>query len=150
MFAPKTTDAKVTITATAATATTAADVKKRIIPLLKNAETVSVMLWTADGSEILDYRGNFDDKINWSCYAGNANPDNTVWHTDHDPDGISVHCEGYYYTNDVPVMTYSTLKKIIVCLKETGMRITGKKVLVGATFDVGPEFANSDLISSSF
>jgi len=113
-------------------------------PLLKNTETVSVMLWTADGSEILDYRGNEDDKINWACYAGNANPDNTVWHKDHDPDGLSVHCEGYYYTNDVPVMTYKVLKKIVKTLKEEGERITGKKVLIGATFDVGPEFANSD------
>ena len=27
-------------------------------PLLKNAETVSVLLWCADGSELLDYRGS--------------------------------------------------------------------------------------------
>ena len=32
-------------------------------PLLRGRESVSVMLWTADGSEILDYRGNADDEI---------------------------------------------------------------------------------------
>ena len=39
-------------------------------PLLKNRETVSVMLWTADGSEILDYAGNPDDEFEWCCYNG--------------------------------------------------------------------------------
>ena len=89
-------------------------------PLLKNAETVSVMLWSSDGSEILDYRKNSEDTFCWSCYAGNANPDNTIWHKDHDPDGISPYAEGYYYTNDIPVMTYGVLKKIVASIKEEG------------------------------
>ena len=97
-------------------------------PLLKNTETVSVMLWSADGSEILDYRGNDYDSFKWACYAGNANPDNTVWHKDHDPDGISAYTEGYYYTNDVPIMTYGILKKIVTTLKEEGEKIIVDKL----------------------
>ena len=42
-------------------------------PLLKNRETVSVMLWTADGSEILDYSGDPDKEFEWCIYFGNAN-----------------------------------------------------------------------------
>ena len=37
-------------------------------PLLKNRDTVSVMLWTADGSEILEYTGKLDDTFEWCCY----------------------------------------------------------------------------------
>ena len=42
-------------------------------PLLKGRETVSVMFWTADGSEILDYAGDLDDTFEWCCYLGTAN-----------------------------------------------------------------------------
>ena len=42
--------------------------------LAAEAETVSVMLWTADGSEILDYKGRMDDRIEWARYIGGAKP----------------------------------------------------------------------------
>jgi len=113
-------------------------------PLVNLADSVSVMLWTADGSEILDYHGKADEAFEWSYYAGNANPEHTTWHTDHDPDGVSVYAEGFNYINDVPVMTYGILKKIVSYIKEIGEQVTGKKVTVGATFDIGPEFAKSD------
>ena len=31
------------------------------------------MLWTADGSEILDYRGRLDDRVEWARYIGHPN-----------------------------------------------------------------------------
>ena len=42
-------------------------------PLLKERETVSIMLWTADGSEILDYTGDLGEEFEWCKYAGTAN-----------------------------------------------------------------------------
>ena len=30
-------------------------------PLVKDVPTVSIMLWAADGCEILDYKGNMDE-----------------------------------------------------------------------------------------
>ena len=42
-------------------------------PLLKNAETVSVLLWCADGSELLDYRGSLNDEFEWCYFLGGAN-----------------------------------------------------------------------------
>ena len=36
-------------------------------PLIKDRKNVSVMLWTADGSEILDYSGDLDDSFEWCC-----------------------------------------------------------------------------------
>lgn len=34
--------------------------------LLRHADTVSVMLWTSDGSEILDYKGTLDQPLEWA------------------------------------------------------------------------------------
>ena len=64
-------------------------------PLLKNRETVSVMLWTADGSEILDYAGNMEDEFEWSCYIGTAN--NPLISDEDDPDR-SLHERKHYYS----------------------------------------------------
>ena len=40
--------------------------------LLKNRETVSVMLWVGDGSEILDYDGDLNKPMEWCHYIGSA------------------------------------------------------------------------------
>ena len=88
-------------------------------PLLKNRETVSVMLWTADGSEILDYAGNTDDEFEWCCYIGTANRE--LIGKDDDPD-CSLHEKKHYYMDNPPVMTYGILKKIIAALKEEGKK----------------------------
>ena len=41
-------------------------------------------------------------------------------------------------------MTYGMLRTIVRTLRETGQRMTGKPVQMGATFDPGGEFAVSD------
>ena len=111
-------------------------------PLLKNRETVSVMLWTADGSEILDYAGNQNDKFEWCCYIGTANHE--LIGKDDDPD-CSLHSKKHYYMDNPPVMTYGILKKIVSTLKEEGKKAFPNSIIrVGETFDIGPEFAKSD------
>lgn len=111
-------------------------------PLLKNRETVSVMPWTADGSEILDYAGNTDDEFKWCCYIGTANRE--LIGKEDDPD-CSLHEKKHYYMDNPPVMTYGILKKIVSTLKEEGKRAFPNSIIrVGETFDIGPEFAKSD------
>ena len=39
---------------------------KQWIPLCEHADEVQVMLWTADGSEILDYRGELETELEWA------------------------------------------------------------------------------------
>lgn len=113
-------------------------------PLVKNADMVSVMLWTADGSEILDYDRNMDREIEWCHYFGGANP-RQGWDTEADPDGISLHTRNYEYIENPPTITYGTLKNIISIIKRVGREVLdGKKIRVGETFDPGPEFAKSD------
>lgn len=109
--------------------------------LAKHAEMVSVMLWTADGSEILDYRGAMDDEIEWARYIGGANPPKQP--IANDPEGKALHSRWYYYMDNPPVIRYRDLRRIAAALKEIGRAKTGKPIRVGATFDPGPEFAKS-------
>ena len=112
-------------------------------PLVRHADRVCVMLWTADGSEILDYTGRDEDEIEWCRYIGGANP-LTDWDKENDPRGEGLHTRWYYYTDNPPVFQNKTLRRIIATLKRVGTEVTGKPVLVGETFDPGPEFAKSD------
>ena len=109
--------------------------------LLRHADTVSVMLWTADGSEILDYRGTLTQKLEWAKYMGNPNTEHEVGAL---PKELSIHERAYLYMDAPPDFDYADLKFIITTLKETGKEMTGKPIRIGATFDPGPEFAKSD------
>ncbi len=110
--------------------------------LIRQADTVSVMLWTSDGSEILDYKGNLNQPLEWAKYNGNPNSGKEVGSG---PKELTIHERAYLYMENPPEFTYSDLKFIVQTLKEVGNSITGKPVLVGATFDPGPEFAKSTI-----
>lgn len=119
-----------------------AQVFEQWYPLIKNREIVSIMLWTADGSEILDYSGDLDDKFEWACYLGNANKELA---NDEDYAGLILHEKKRLYMKNPPAMTYRILKKIVTTIKEEGKRVCpNAEIRVGETFDVGPEFAVSD------
>lgn len=111
-------------------------------PLIKNRETISVMLWTSDGSEILDYNGKMDDTFDWCRYIGTANSE--FLKEGENPE-TNIHDCTHLYMENPPVMTYSVLKKIVTILKEEGKKaFPNSKITVGETFDLGPEFARSD------
>ena len=111
-------------------------------PLLKGRKTISVMLWTADGSEILDYNRNLDDAFEWCCYLGTAN--GPLLREDQGKD-TSLHHYKQFYMDNPPVMTYRTLKTIVETLKDEGAKAFPDTIIrVGETFDIGPEFAVSD------
>ncbi len=113
-------------------------------PLTKTAEVVKVLMWSSDGSELLDYRGNLDDEFEWAYMIGGANPRGD-YPRDLDPKGQALHSTCYKYIENPPVMTYTILKKIVAELKRAGeMILPDKKIMVGTTLDTGPEFAKSD------
>ncbi len=141
-------------------------------PLCRHAESISIMLWIGDGSEILEYEGSLDATFEWGRHHGSANQ---VWsqdvpyetkpavvktkpkkgdadhgavdighHSDkRDPEGRGVHKRSYLYRPEPAVFTYRWLGELVQALKRIGHEITGKKILVGETFDIGPEFAVS-------
>ena len=111
--------------------------------LIRHADQVSVMLWTADGSEILDYSGDLDDTFDWGRYMGCCNGKNGPLLAK-TPEGPSSLNSGYYlYRDQPPVYTYRLLRDLVTILRRIGSEVTGKPVRVGETFDPGPEFADS-------
>ncbi len=109
--------------------------------LLRHTDTVSVMLWTGDGSEILDYKGQSGQPLEWAKYMGNPNTQHPVGSG---PKELSIHERAYLYLENPPSFSYGDLEFIVSALKEAGRKVTGKPILVGATFDPGPEFAKSE------
>lgn len=61
-------------------------------PLLQHADTISVMLWTADGSEILDYSGDLKQELEWAKYIGNPNAPHPV---NSGPRSLTLHDRAY-------------------------------------------------------
>ncbi|HSI86346.1 MAG: hypothetical protein ACAI35_13185 [Candidatus Methylacidiphilales bacterium] len=130
-------------------------------PLVRYAGTVSVMLWIGDGSEILEYEGDMNTAFEWGRYHGcvNAIGHNAMLgakdsgRADHDAIGLDsklrdseargVHRRSYLYRPEPAVFTYTWLRDLVATLKATGAEVLGKPVLVGGTFDIGPEFARS-------
>lgn len=111
--------------------------------LLYKTEEISVLLWTSDGSEILEYNGNLEEKFEWAKYIGGANP-RMGWDQENDPERLNLHARYYLYRDNPIEPTYRDYMNIIKYIKEIGKIETGKDIRVGATFDPGPEFAKSD------
>lgn len=109
--------------------------------LLCDASLISLLLWVGDGSEILDWQGDFDAPMEWGCYIGSANPHKPV---PNDPEKKALHSRTYLFRENPPPLTGRSLRNLIGILRECFQRLSGKEVRVGVTFDPGGEFAPSD------
>ena len=82
-------------------------------PLLEAATEVSFMLWVADGSDILEWRGDLDQPLEWARYIGFCN------------DGYGVYVGRHHaptrnailYRDCPKAMRYADLKAIIDALR---------------------------------
>ena len=111
-------------------------------PLLEGRETIAIMLWAADGSEILDYAGNLEDSFEWARFVGTANRELLQ---PEDRQDLSLHEKKQHYMPNAPVMTYGILKSIVSAIKSIGAQLyPGSRIQVVETFDIGPEFSISD------
>ena len=108
--------------------------------LLRYASSCAVLLWTSDGSEILEYRG-LDEEFEWCRYIGIGNPLKDPEKNGYDTKRL--HVRPILYRENPPIMHYRDLKHIIASLKKVGKEQFGLDVTVGETFDPGPEFAYS-------
>lgn len=113
--------------------------------LIEYADEVSIMLWIADGSEILEYTGNLNEKFEWGYWIGVANPvpmrKPLAEYTEREM--RNTHIFPKKYIPEGGPRPYSWLKQLLQVLRQTGMEMTGKTIRIGATFDLGPEFAIS-------
>jgi len=127
-------------------------------PLCRFAESVSIMLWIGDGSEILEYYGCLDQEFEWGRYLGSANAIFTEpakdskdsGHSainghflDRDPEKRGVHLRSYLYRPEPACFTFHWLGDLVATLKRIGNEVLKKQIFVGETFDIGPEFAVS-------
>lgn len=120
------------------------DLFRQWTPIIKKADGVAILLWIGDGSEILDYTGDITKSFEWGKYIGRANECKEDWKKEKDPLKLSPHAQRYLYTEKPMTFTYADLKRIIYLLKKTGNALTNKRIRIGATFDPGPEFSESD------
>ena len=109
-------------------------------PLIERAATISVLFWTSDGSQILDYCGDMDEPSEWAYWFGAANPREAI---NHDPQRLCLHATPRPYRDPVPTLTYAQLRQVVAVTREVLSQGTGKPVRMGATFDPGGEFAKS-------
>lgn len=107
--------------------------------LARRAARLSILLWSSDGSEILDYAGDLDAPMEWARFHGNANPHMPV---PADPEGQSLHARNYPYREDARPIPYRRLAAIVQAWR-VAAREHGREIQVGATFDPGGEFAPS-------
>jgi hypothetical protein len=108
-------------------------------PLLEAAEEISFMLWVADGSEILEWSGNLDQPLEWARYIGFCNSSFQVYDArHHKPDRNAI-----LFADNLRELQYRDLKSIVKTLRLLAADIYSKPVTIGATFDPGPEFAES-------
>lgn len=113
------------------------------LPLIKEAQTLSLLLWTADGSELLSWSGNEEDTFEWACWIGCAEP-MPLPEKMRERDKLHTHYFPKKYRPDIDSKrTYRWLRRTIEILKERAWAVTGKVLLVGTTLDNGPEFALS-------
>lgn len=110
------------------------------LPLIGLSGTASVLLWVADGSEILVWDGNPDKEMEWARYIGFANE----WTFSHITEGKNDPKTAILYTENPVTMTYRDLRFIVSSLKRVALDRFGLSLEVGAAFDAGPEFAYSD------
>lgn len=108
-------------------------------PLCEAANTVSFMLWVADGSEILEWRGDLQQPLEWACYIGFCNHARDAYDDRHHPPSRNAKP----YVAHPRAMSYADLRAIIKALRKVGADLLDRPITVGATFDPGPEFAES-------
>ena len=129
--------------------------------LWRHAESISIMLLVAEGSEILEFDGDLKTEFEWARYHGAPNrhrwelpkkavsndPDHNAIGLNtaqYDPEGLGIHSRAYLYRPEPSVFTYAWLRDLVADIKRIGAEVCGgRRILVGNFFDIGPEFAKS-------
>ena len=106
-------------------------------PLCAGVDEVAVMLWVGSGDEILLWHSNWSAPMPYADSIGFCNYDEPGAY----PPGNAHYSNNRAvpYRPNPPTLRYRDLRNIIAALRATA----GRPILIGATFDPGPEFATS-------
>ncbi len=108
-------------------------------PLCEAGDEVSFMLWVADGSDILEWSGDPGQRLEWARYIGFNNTGRNVYAAGHHgPSRAAIP-----YVDDPAELTFGDLREIVRTLRAVGAELLERPISIGATFDPGPEFADS-------
>lgn len=113
------------------------------LPAVRDAELISVLLWSGDGSEILEYSGDLRRQFDWARYVGIMNRPLPADIEQTDPHRRNAMI-GHPFEPDTEKTDYRFLAGLVRELKNTGRELTGKTIRIGTAFDPGPEFSISD------
>lgn len=107
-------------------------------PLHRDAERLAVLFWTGDGDELIRWRGEIDDTLDWARYNGHC----SLGYGRHpgDPAGYQ---QAVPYRDPLPDLRYRHLQDIIATFKHLAASAYGKELACGTTIDPGPEFIHS-------
>ena len=99
--------------------------------LLKHCDTVSLLCWIGDGTDILQYDGDLEKPIAWARWQGFAHPYG-------DPPRQPV-----LYTDNPIELTYGDLKRLIAAARRASSEVLGKRLSFILPFDPGSEFTEA-------
>jgi hypothetical protein len=106
--------------------------------LVGAARSVAVLLWIADGSEILEWDLDLDREVTWANSVGFSNTEYDAY-----PHAVTPDNTAQPFRADAPTLRYRDIQRLVATIRRVGERMLGVPVTVGATFDPGPEFATS-------
>jgi hypothetical protein len=103
--------------------------------IVAEADSVSILVWTGDGSEILEWADDLDASFEWARYVGFSNPEQFGL----EPNGPT---SARPFRDGTGPLTYRRLRDIVGCLRAAALRRV-PEVTIGTIFDPGPEFVPS-------
>ncbi len=113
--------------------------------LTELADQVSVLLWVADGSELLDWSGTMSDTFEWACWCGCANPFSVPENpTPRQRRNTFAFPAKVFPDAECAPRPYSWLRDAVATVRAAARAELGRDVRVGTILDAGPEFVHSD------
>ncbi len=118
------------------------DIFRQWYPLAKHAQSLAVLWWLGDGTDILEYDADMDRPIEWGAYMGFAHK-HFKMKKEWDPNGEALLSMDWHYRPDPVSLTYGDLKRIVGHMRQACRDALGRELQVGITFEPGCEFCQS-------
>ena len=123
------------------------DIVRKWQTLIRHSDQLSLLLFTGDGTELLEYDGNLNRIFPWAIWIGRGAQRYTV-PDEKDPNHESLDGHPRTFVEHPNEYTYADLQRMVQVMKATAEKATGLKVRIGTMLDPGGEFVQTDWKSS--